>query len=53
MALSFMTVKGNIDSADFVNFLFITGSIDTTMHFAAQTHTQQQNWCKNACHGLW
>ncbi|KAK1389223.1 trifunctional UDP-glucose 4,6-dehydratase/UDP-4-keto-6-deoxy-D-glucose 3,5-epimerase/UDP-4-keto-L-rhamnose-reductase RHM1 [Heracleum sosnowskyi] len=31
-------VKGDIGSADLVNYLLITESIDTIMHFAAQTH---------------
>jgi len=31
-------VKGDIASADLVNYLLITESIDTIMHFAAQTH---------------
>nr|QTU90762.1 UDP-rhamnose synthetase [Epimedium koreanum] len=35
---NFKFVKGDIGSADLVNFLLITESIDTIMHFAAQTH---------------
>ncbi|GJT97743.1 trifunctional UDP-glucose 4,6-dehydratase/UDP-4-keto-6-deoxy-D-glucose 3,5-epimerase/UDP-4-keto-L-rhamnose-reductase RHM1-like protein [Tanacetum coccineum] len=35
---SFKFVKGDIGSADLVNYLLITESIDTIMHFAAQTH---------------
>ncbi|OAY65875.1 Trifunctional UDP-glucose 4,6-dehydratase/UDP-4-keto-6-deoxy-D-glucose 3,5-epimerase/UDP-4-keto-L-rhamnose-reductase RHM1 [Ananas comosus] len=35
---NFKFVKGDIASADLVNFLLITESIDTIMHFAAQTH---------------
>ncbi|MFS7978809.1 putative NAD(P)-binding domain, NAD(P)-binding domain superfamily [Helianthus anomalus] len=31
-------VKWDIGSADLVNYLLITESIDTIMHFAAQTH---------------
>ncbi|XP_035549685.1 trifunctional UDP-glucose 4,6-dehydratase/UDP-4-keto-6-deoxy-D-glucose 3,5-epimerase/UDP-4-keto-L-rhamnose-reductase RHM1-like [Juglans regia] len=31
-------VKGDIGSADLVNYLLVTESIDTIMHFAAQTH---------------
>ncbi|KAJ3670988.1 hypothetical protein LUZ60_008414 [Juncus effusus] len=31
-------VKGDIASADLVNYLLITENIDTIMHFAAQTH---------------
>ncbi|CAD6203120.1 unnamed protein product [Miscanthus lutarioriparius] len=31
-------VKGDIASADLVNHLLVTESIDTIMHFAAQTH---------------
>eukprot|EP00246_Nothoceros_aenigmaticus_P006635 TRINITY_DN1966_c0_g1_i1.p1 TRINITY_DN1966_c0_g1~~TRINITY_DN1966_c0_g1_i1.p1 ORF type:complete len:677 (-),score=131.81 TRINITY_DN1966_c0_g1_i1:412-2442(-) len=31
-------VKGDIASADLVNYLLITEGIDTIMHFAAQTH---------------
>ncbi|KAL6953977.1 Rhm1p [Sarracenia purpurea var. burkii] len=31
-------VKGDIGSADLVNFLLVAESIDTIMHFAAQTH---------------
>ncbi|CAA6665703.1 unnamed protein product [Spirodela intermedia] len=34
----FKFVKGDIASADLVNYLLITESIDTIMHFAAQTH---------------
>jgi UDP-glucose 4,6-dehydratase len=34
----FKFVKGDIASADLVNFLLVTESIDTIMHFAAQTH---------------
>lgn len=35
---NFKFVKGDIGSADLVNFLLLTESIDTIMHFAAQTH---------------
>ncbi|XP_024375765.1 trifunctional UDP-glucose 4,6-dehydratase/UDP-4-keto-6-deoxy-D-glucose 3,5-epimerase/UDP-4-keto-L-rhamnose-reductase RHM1 [Physcomitrium patens] len=35
---NFKFVKGDIASADLVNFLLITEGIDTIMHFAAQTH---------------
>ncbi|XP_047052210.1 trifunctional UDP-glucose 4,6-dehydratase/UDP-4-keto-6-deoxy-D-glucose 3,5-epimerase/UDP-4-keto-L-rhamnose-reductase RHM1-like [Lolium rigidum] len=35
---NFKFVKGDIASADLVNFLLISESIDTIMHFAAQTH---------------
>ncbi|CAH9104325.1 unnamed protein product [Cuscuta epithymum] len=35
---NFKFVKGDIASADLVNHLLITESIDTIMHFAAQTH---------------
>ncbi|KAF6175062.1 hypothetical protein GIB67_038975 [Kingdonia uniflora] len=35
---NFKFVKGDIGSADLVNFLLITEKIDTIMHFAAQTH---------------
>lgn len=35
---NFKFVKGDITSADLVNYLLITESIDTIMHFAAQTH---------------
>ncbi|KAE8718699.1 Trifunctional UDP-glucose 4,6-dehydratase/UDP-4-keto-6-deoxy-D-glucose 3,5-epimerase/UDP-4-keto-L-rhamnose-reductase RHM1 [Hibiscus syriacus] len=35
---NFKFVKGDIESADLVNYLLITESIDTIMHFAAQTH---------------
>ncbi|GER45113.1 dTDP-glucose 4,6-dehydratase [Striga asiatica] len=35
---NFKFVKGDIDSADLVNYLLITENIDTIMHFAAQTH---------------
>ncbi|KAF5460870.1 hypothetical protein F2P56_020709 [Juglans regia] len=31
-------VEGDIGSADLVNYLLVTESIDTIMHFAAQTH---------------
>ncbi|KAJ7564472.1 hypothetical protein O6H91_02G018400 [Diphasiastrum complanatum] len=34
----FKFVKGDIGSADLVNYLLITEEIDTIMHFAAQTH---------------
>ena len=37
-APNFKFVKGDIGSADLVNYLLITESIDTIMHFAAQTH---------------
>ncbi|GER33615.1 dTDP-glucose 4,6-dehydratase [Striga asiatica] len=35
---NFKFVKGDIESADLVNYLLITENIDTIMHFAAQTH---------------
>nr|XP_010916151.1 trifunctional UDP-glucose 4,6-dehydratase/UDP-4-keto-6-deoxy-D-glucose 3,5-epimerase/UDP-4-keto-L-rhamnose-reductase RHM3 isoform X1 [Elaeis guineensis] len=35
---NFKFVNGDIASADVVNYLLITESIDTIMHFAAQTH---------------
>ncbi|KAK4852148.1 hypothetical protein QYF36_021454 [Acer negundo] len=35
---NFKFVEGDIGSADLVNYLLITESIDTIMHFAAQTH---------------
>lgn len=35
---NFKFVKGDIGSADLVNYLLITEKIDTIMHFAAQTH---------------
>ncbi|CAH9096114.1 unnamed protein product, partial [Cuscuta europaea] len=35
---NFKFVKGDIASADLVNHLLVTESIDTIMHFAAQTH---------------
>ncbi|KAL6888953.1 hypothetical protein ACP4OV_009979 [Aristida adscensionis] len=35
---NFKFVKGDIASADLVNFLLVTEDIDTIMHFAAQTH---------------
>nr|GLL22752.1 trifunctional UDP-glucose 4,6-dehydratase/UDP-4-keto-6-deoxy-D-glucose 3,5-epimerase/UDP-4-keto-L-rhamnose-reductase RHM1-like [Ipomoea trifida] len=35
---NFKFVKGDIASADLVNYLLIAESIDTIMHFAAQTH---------------
>ncbi|CAM8948831.1 hypothetical protein QQ045_017288 [Rhodiola kirilowii] len=35
---NFKFVKGDIGSADLVNYLLVTESIDTIMHFAAQTH---------------
>ncbi|KAG6524024.1 hypothetical protein ZIOFF_013913 [Zingiber officinale] len=35
---NFKFVKGDIASADLVQFLLLTESIDTIMHFAAQTH---------------
>ncbi|PIN19817.1 putative NAD+-dependent epimerase [Handroanthus impetiginosus] len=37
-SLNFKFVKGDIASADLVNYLLITENIDTIMHFAAQTH---------------
>ncbi|CAN1351784.1 Trifunctional UDP-glucose 4,6-dehydratase/UDP-4-keto-6-deoxy-D-glucose 3,5-epimerase/UDP-4-keto-L-rhamnose-reductase RHM1 [Linum perenne] len=37
-SLSFKFIKGDIASADLVNFILLTESIDTIMHFAAQTH---------------
>ena len=37
-APNFKFVKGDTGSADLVNYLLITESIDTIMHFAAQTH---------------
>ncbi|XP_059664927.1 trifunctional UDP-glucose 4,6-dehydratase/UDP-4-keto-6-deoxy-D-glucose 3,5-epimerase/UDP-4-keto-L-rhamnose-reductase RHM1-like [Cornus florida] len=35
---NFKFIKGDIGSADLVNFILVTESIDTIMHFAAQTH---------------
>lgn len=35
---NFKFIKGDIASADLVNFILTTESIDTIMHFAAQTH---------------
>ncbi|CAH9100097.1 unnamed protein product [Cuscuta europaea] len=35
---NFKFVKGDVGSADLVNYLLITENIDTIMHFAAQTH---------------
>nr|XP_027063810.1 trifunctional UDP-glucose 4,6-dehydratase/UDP-4-keto-6-deoxy-D-glucose 3,5-epimerase/UDP-4-keto-L-rhamnose-reductase RHM1-like [Coffea arabica] len=35
---NFKFVKGDIASADLVNHILLTESIDTIMHFAAQTH---------------
>uniref|UniRef100_M1AA70 UDP-glucose 4,6-dehydratase n=1 Tax=Solanum tuberosum TaxID=4113 RepID=M1AA70_SOLTU len=35
---NFKFVKGDIGSADLVNYLLMTENIDTIMHFAAQTH---------------
>eukprot|EP00475_Leptophrys_vorax_P011504 TRINITY_DN18062_c0_g1_i1.p1 TRINITY_DN18062_c0_g1~~TRINITY_DN18062_c0_g1_i1.p1 ORF type:complete len:658 (+),score=89.42 TRINITY_DN18062_c0_g1_i1:132-2105(+) len=35
---NFKFVKGDIGSADLVNYLLLTEGIDTVMHFAAQTH---------------
>uniref|UniRef100_A0A452ZFS9 NAD(P)-binding domain-containing protein n=1 Tax=Aegilops tauschii subsp. strangulata TaxID=200361 RepID=A0A452ZFS9_AEGTS len=35
---NFKFVRGDIASADLVNHLLVTESIDTVMHFAAQTH---------------
>lgn len=35
---NFKFVKGDITSADLVNYLLMTEGIDTIMHFAAQTH---------------
>ncbi|KAI5062951.1 hypothetical protein GOP47_0021498 [Adiantum capillus-veneris] len=35
---NFKFVKGDIASADLVNYLLLTERIDTIMHFAAQTH---------------
>jgi UDP-glucose 4,6-dehydratase len=35
---NFKFVKGDIGSADLVNYLLITEGIETIMHFAAQTH---------------
>ncbi|XP_073134500.1 trifunctional UDP-glucose 4,6-dehydratase/UDP-4-keto-6-deoxy-D-glucose 3,5-epimerase/UDP-4-keto-L-rhamnose-reductase RHM3 [Henckelia pumila] len=35
---NFKFVKGDIGSADLVNYLLLTENIDTIMHFAAQTH---------------
>ncbi|KAJ7963893.1 trifunctional UDP-glucose 4,6-dehydratase/UDP-4-keto-6-deoxy-D-glucose 3,5-epimerase/UDP-4-keto-L-rhamnose-reductase RHM1-like [Quillaja saponaria] len=35
---NFKFIKGDIGSADLVNYILITESIDTIMHFAAQTH---------------
>ncbi|CAN6272045.1 unnamed protein product [Urochloa humidicola] len=35
---NFKFVKGDVASADLVNFILVTENIDTVMHFAAQTH---------------
>jgi UDP-glucose 4,6-dehydratase len=35
---NFKFIKGNIQSADLLNFILTTEEIDTIMHFAAQTH---------------
>ncbi|CAI9089079.1 OLC1v1023580C1 [Oldenlandia corymbosa var. corymbosa] len=35
---NFKFIKGDIGSADLVNYVLVTESIDTIMHFAAQTH---------------
>ncbi|KAL7000665.1 Rhm1p [Sarracenia purpurea var. burkii] len=35
---NFKFIKGDIGSVDLVNFILLTESIDTIMHFAAQTH---------------
>ncbi|XVF60791.1 hypothetical protein PTKIN_Ptkin08bG0076800 [Pterospermum kingtungense] len=35
---NFKFIKGDIASADLVHFILLTESIDTIMHFAAQTH---------------
>ncbi|KAK7853039.1 trifunctional UDP-glucose 4,6-dehydratase/UDP-4-keto-6-deoxy-D-glucose 3,5-epimerase/UDP-4-keto-L-rhamnose-reductase RHM1-like [Quercus suber] len=35
---NFKFVKGDIGSADLVNYILLSESIDTIMHFAAQTH---------------
>lgn len=35
---NFKFIKGDIGSADLVNYIILTESIDTIMHFAAQTH---------------
>jgi UDP-glucose 4,6-dehydratase len=37
-ATNFMFVKGDIRSSDLVRHVIATESIDTIMHFAAQTH---------------
>ncbi|KAI3753638.1 hypothetical protein L2E82_25697 [Cichorium intybus] len=53
---NFKFVKGDIGSADLVNYLLITESIDTIMHFAAQTHVDNSfgnsfEFTKNNIHG--
>lgn len=35
---NFRFIKGDIASADLVNYILVSESIDTIMHFAAQTH---------------
>lgn len=35
---NFKFIKGDIGSADLVNYILLTENIDTIMHFAAQTH---------------
>ncbi|XP_077236759.1 trifunctional UDP-glucose 4,6-dehydratase/UDP-4-keto-6-deoxy-D-glucose 3,5-epimerase/UDP-4-keto-L-rhamnose-reductase RHM3-like [Tasmannia lanceolata] len=35
---NFKFIKGNIASADLINYLLVEEDIDTIMHFAAQTH---------------
>lgn len=35
---NFKFIKGNVQSADLINYVLTTEGIDTVMHFAAQTH---------------
>ncbi|EMS55907.1 putative rhamnose biosynthetic enzyme 3 [Triticum urartu] len=42
---NFKFVRGDIASADLVNHLLVTESIDTVMHFAAQTHVDNSFSC--------
>nr|KJB27003.1 hypothetical protein B456_004G271200 [Gossypium raimondii] len=41
--VNFKFVKGDISSAGLVNYLLVAESIDTIMHFAAQTHFTKNN----------
>ncbi|KAH6780727.1 rhamnose biosynthesis 1 [Perilla frutescens var. hirtella] len=53
---NFKFVKGDICSADFMYFILTTESIDTVMHFAAQTHVDNSfgnsfEFIRNNVHG--